>query len=127
MDHTTRTRIQTKPKIQTKNIPTRRNNKRIARKLHHNTTRQRKDEIPHKTLKHGQCKPNHRTTASNDHNLRQTRKQHKQTNIRLPNTTKKIQTNHKHIHKIPNRNNKTLHTQNLWMTRPLTILRKNYF
>lgn len=127
MDHTTRTRIQTKPTIQTENTPTRRTNKRITWKLHHNPSRQGKDEIPDKTLKHGQCKPNHRTTPNNDNNLRQTRKQHKQTNKRLPITTTKIRINNKHIHKIPNGNNTTLYPTNLWMTRPLILLRKNYF
>ena len=127
MDHTTRTRIQTKPKIQTKTIPTRRTNKRITRKLHNNKPRQRKDEIPDKTPQHGQCKPNHRTTPRNDNHLRQTRKQHKPTNKRLPITTPKIQINNKHIHKIPNGNNTTLHPTNLWMTCPLILLRETNF
>lgn len=127
MDHRTRTRIQTKPKTQTKTIPARRTNKRTAWKFHHNTTRQGTDEIPYKTLKHGQCKPNNQTTTNDDNNLCQTGKQPEQTTIRLPNITTQIRLNHQHIRKIPDRNNTTLHRKNLWMTRPLILLRKNYF
>ena len=90
MDHRTRTRIQKKLKAKTETIPTRRTNKRIARQLHNNPPRQRKDEIPYKTLKHGQCKPNNQTTINNDNNLCQAGKQYKPPIIRLPNTTTKI-------------------------------------
>ncbi len=66
---------------QRKNKPTRRTNKRTTRKLHHNTPRQRKDEIPGKTPKPTQLQINHKTTTTNDNNLRQTRKQPQPTTI----------------------------------------------
>ena len=66
---------------QRKNKPTRRTNKRTTRKLHHNTPRQGKDEIPDKTPKPTQLQINNKTTTTNDNNLRQTRKQPQPTTI----------------------------------------------
>ena len=66
---------------QRKNKPTRRTNKRITWKLHHNPSRQGKDEIPDKTPKPTQLQINNKTTTTNDNNLRQTRKQPQPTTI----------------------------------------------
>ena len=112
--------------VQRKNKPTRNPNKRTTRKLHNNTKRKRTNEIPHKTPKPPQLQTNNKTTTTNDNNLRQTRKQHQQTTIRLPIITTQVRTNHRQLQQVPLQNNTTLHRQ-LWIVTPVIIVRKNYF
>ena len=127
MDKHPRSKIHTRIPLPAKNIPTRRNNKPITRKLHHNQTTKRKDKIPNQTLRLRQGKPKIRTDNHNDNNLCETGITKKQTTIRLHTPTKPIPSNNQHIRKIPDRHHTTLHQPSLWMTCYVIYVRKNYF
>ena len=102
MDHTTRTRIQTKPKTQKQIIPIRHNTQQPTRKLQNKQTTKRQDKPPAQTIR---LQPNgnihRRANNRNDNNLCQTGNSEQSKTTTLLQPTKPIRPNNEQFRNIP--------------------------
>ena len=110
MDTPTRTRIQTKPKTQTKTIHTRHN---TITKIQSTPQPEKKNATTnqrHRLPRHG--KLDQRTNNTHDHNLRKTRIQQEKPHRTLQESIMPIQPNHRQLHKLPGNTQQTPHKEN---------------
>ena len=131
MEHKHRSKIRKRIPIQTKTIPTRRNNKQPTRKLQTKQTTKRQDKIPNTRPGLPTRKNHRRTIHSHDHNLRQTRNQQQRKTTTLLQPTRQIRPDNEHLRKLPSQTKQTPYKQdtitNSLLGHYVIYVRKNYF